>query len=342
LTLVRKGEPAGRSVLFADMPQRSLQIYDQKVFGHYWFDHGEKSSAELLQGGGGSRIDIVQGQDRQLYYRYWNRKTVVKAAELPTDGTRVDAFKMPIAQLRMYVDRFVPSESPEKRILPVEFKKEKAAIQKLVAARLKVTVDDKTEEFWLQGILGGDPTDPPLTAQQKREIASGDRTLTVMLPPDEIDVGFRVRLNDFERKLDPGTSQASHYSSVVDLVDRKRDTDFQKDVLITMNAPVDFSDPATGRSYRLFQESFNGPWLPGDAVYDRYASPERDDLYMSTLTVNYDPGRGTKYAGCLLIVCGIGTMFYMRAYFFKPRPRSPSSKSAGAQQPVREPSMAAR
>ena len=40
-----------------------------------------------------------------------------------------------------------------------------------------------------------------------------------------------------------------------------------------------------------------------------------------TLTVNHDPGRGTKYAGCLLIVFGIGTMFYMRAYFFKPRPR---------------------
>jgi hypothetical protein len=35
-------------------------------------------------------------------------------------------------------------------------------------------------------------------------------------------------------------------------------------------------------------------------------------------------------------------MFYMRAYFFKPRPRTPVAKSAGSQQPVREPSMAAR
>jgi hypothetical protein len=37
------------------------------------------------------------------------------------------------------------------------------------------------------------------------------------------------------------------------------------------------------------------------------------------LTVNYDPGRGVKYLGSSLIVIGIFTMFYMRAYFFGPR-----------------------
>jgi hypothetical protein len=130
---------------------------------------------------------------------------------------------------------------------------------------------------------------------------------------------------------------------VVDLVDRKQEKDFQKDVLITMNAPVDFSDPNTGRSYRLFQESFAGPWAPGDPIYDRHADAARDELYMSTLTVNHDPGRGTKYAGCLLVVFGIGTMFYMRAYFFKPRTRPNPPQAAGAkQQSVREPSMAAK
>src|SRR5205085_12209142 len=102
LNLFRKSEAAGRLVLFADMPQLSLQNYDRKIFGHYWFDHGEKSAAELMQGGGGSRIDIIQSSDQKLFYRYWNRKEVVKAAELPSDGRRVDAFKMPIAQLEMY------------------------------------------------------------------------------------------------------------------------------------------------------------------------------------------------------------------------------------------------
>ena len=41
------------------------------------------------------------------------------------------------------------------------------------------------------------------------------------MPTESIDIGFRIRLKDFERKLDPGTSQASHYSSWVDFVDLK-------------------------------------------------------------------------------------------------------------------------
>jgi hypothetical protein len=42
---------------------------------------------------------------------------------------------------------------------------------------------------------------------------------------------------------------------------------------------------------------------------------------MSVLTVNYNPGRGFQYTGCLLIVAGIAIMFFMRAYFFKPKAR---------------------
>jgi hypothetical protein len=98
-----------------------------------------------------------------------------------------------------------------------------------------------------------------------------------------------------------------------------------------MNAPVDFSDPATGRSYRLFQESFMGPWLPGDDLYERFVKDRGDrpeKIEASVLTVNYDPGRGVKYAGSGLIVAGIFTMFYMRAYFFGPRRPAPAGRDA--------------
>ncbi len=43
----------------------------------------------------------------------------------------------------------------------------------------------------------------------------------------------------------------------------------RENVLITLNAPVDFADPLTGRTYRLFQSGFDGPWLPGDPEFDR-------------------------------------------------------------------------
>ena len=36
-------------------------------------------------------------------------------------------------------------------------------------------------------------------------------------------------------------------------------------------------------------------------------------------TVADDPGLFCKYLGSFLLVLGIATMFYMRAYFFKPR-----------------------
>ena len=39
----------------------------------------------------------------------------------------------------------------------------------------------------------------------------------------------------------------------------------------------------------------------------------------TTLGVRSDPGWPVKYAGCGLIVGGIFTMFYMRAYFQKPK-----------------------
>jgi hypothetical protein len=102
---------------------------------------------------------------------------------------------------------------------------------------------------------------------------------------------------------------------------------------ISLNEPKDIRDPWTGRSYRLFQSSFNGPWKPGDSVFDEVVGPEsgREELFMSFLSVNYDPGRGLKYAGCLLTIAGVIVMFYMRAYFFKASARgTPSSLLHGA------------
>jgi hypothetical protein len=37
--------------------------------------------------------------------------------------------------------------------------------------------------------------------------------------------------------------------------------------------------------------------------------------------VAHDPGLWFKYAGSVLLVLGIATMFWMRAYFFRPRHR---------------------
>jgi hypothetical protein len=127
-------------------------------------------------------------------------------------------------------------------------------------------------------------------------------------------------LHRFRRKLDPGGGMASHYSSLVDVLDRSDPPrKLRQDTLITLNAPLDVADPETGRTYRLFQSSFDGPWLPGEAEFDRLVRGDRgrDRVYLSRLSVNYDPGRGLKQLGCLLIVVGIAIVYYLRAYFIR-------------------------
>ena len=132
---------------------------------------------------------------------------------------------------------------------------------------------------------------------------------------DDVDLAFEVDLHKFQRKLDPGSGMPSHYSSLVDFLDRgKPPQRLQENVLITLNAPVDFAEPGTGRAYRLFQSSFSGPWMPGDPEFDRLAGTDhsRDQIYLSRLSVNYDPGRGLKYVGCLAVVAGIVMVYVLR------------------------------
>jgi hypothetical protein len=342
---IHRGEdqPARRVILFAHHPQLNIYDHQGEVYGTYWFNPGKLTAAERMQGKGGSRIDFVQGQDQKLYYRYWNGEHIVALTEMPTDGGEVESFKMPIAQLKMRVAQFVPSKRPRKIELPQPFNKELATAQKRPAAKLRVTVDGESKEFWIAGqpIL---PYARPPQEGERAMVAGEDRVVLVTMPAQDMfkDAGFQVRLKQFERKLDPGTSQASHYGSVVDILAREPGSKspgedpevLQENVEISMNAPVDIVDPATGRTLRLFQESFNGPFKPGEDMYRQFAdkSKGRELFYVSVLTVNYDPGRGTKYAGCWLIVAGIFTMFYMRAYFFKPagqKDRSGSRQTSG-------------
>lgn len=330
---ISRGNTSQRMLLFANTPELNLQDYDDEVFGSYWFDHGRKSGEELLAGKGESRIDLLQGPlsadgTARLYYRYWNRKEVVAAKELPLDGTPVDAFKMPIAQLKMYVERtdFVPSDRPLVKPVPKKFDKMVPIVAANRAARLRLSVDGESEEFWLEGKPVETEPRPPIA----HTVAAEKQVVSVAMPLDAVDVGFRVALNKFEMKLDPGTSQPSHYSSYVDIKAADRDKTIQRNQWITMNAPVDFADPRDGRSYRFYQESFMGPWRPTDAEFKRLVpgSSKKKLLYGSVLTVNYDPGRGVKYAGCLLVIGGIATMFYMRAYFFKPAGKAKAQAAA--------------
>ncbi len=340
LELFQDAESLGHLILFADRPEFNIQRHNAEsdVYGTYWVDQSDRTDAQVRSGTGGSRIDVLLADDNEtLYYRYWNRKEVAALAELPTDGSRVDAFKMPFAQLRMYVDQFVPRTSSGVAHLPIPFNidtEKRQAHLKRPAVQLRLTLGegDKavSEEFWLGSIIGDGLNEDP-TAGEIQTVSGGGKQVAVTMQPTDAftDANFQVRLRKFHRKLDPGTEQAAFYGSTIDVLSRDPENPdapgemLHENIRIMMNVPYDVVDPKTGRTYRLFQESFNGPWKPGDPVYEQHAdkSTGRDQFYRSVLTVNYDPGRAAKYLGCLLICAGIFTMFYMRAYFFKPAGR---------------------
>lgn len=332
---VRRGRDgaAEEMVVLADLPEVTIHAPRTGVYGSLWIEREVADAAERMQGKARSRIDVVQAKDfagaardrttdgYSLLYRRWQAPQA-SAGVLPIDGRPVPAFAMPRAQLELRVDRFLPADRLDIVTLPLPFDKDKAPSAKRRAAKVRLTVDGRADEFWLAG-LPIQPIEEPPGPTERRVVESATRTATITLLPDAVDVGFDVQLDNFERRLDPGTSQASHFSSLVEFLAKQDGRPLvDKPVTITMNAPVDFSDPGSGRSYRLFQESFMGPWLPGDDLYERFTrekSDKPDRLEASVLTVNYDPGRGVKYAGSGLIVIGIFTMFYMKAYFFAPR-----------------------
>jgi hypothetical protein len=176
-------------------------------------------------------------------------------------------------------------------------------------ARVRLSVDETTKEINVVAL----PGEPAETKQQV--VAAKRRSVTISLPLDEVDLGFQLYLRRFQRKLDPGAGTASHYSSLVDFLDLSRPPHkLRENVLITLNAPVDFADPRSGRTYRLFQSSFSGPWTPGEPEFDQllHGDRSRDQVYLSRLSLNYDPGRGLKYLGSLMVVVGIGLVYCLR------------------------------
>ncbi len=337
LQIHHDSDPPRPMWLYASRPHENFHDGGQGVFGVYWFDvaaqrdqsHGEPIDQRALHDAGRPRIDVVQGHDGKLYYRTWHSPRIGpiapwpdSAAEGSAAGGRIVAFAESDQQLTLSLADFIARDEPGWQVHPLPFVK-KASGQEQPRAKLRLIVDGQPEEFWLCG--PSRPTQP----DEQHVVQTADRRVEIAMPPDEIELGFQLYLRQFERKLDPGSTMASHYASRVDLLERQDDEKSTKqkpkrlkeNILITLNAPVDFSDPKTGRSYRMFQSSFDGPWEPGSPEFDALVDPEspRDQLFLSRLTVNYDPGRGLKYAGSLLLIVGIGIMFYMRAYFFGKR-----------------------
>lgn len=373
LTIEDNRGNAEEMLLFADRPEFNRQAGSLGVFGAYWVDTAALSQdldrlagihPQALAGGTQGRVDLLQSADGKLYFRYWKAPRFLAAGALPLNGSPLklgagrDSLRLAVRTLLPYdLDR------PERKVVvPRPFQKRRTGMEQ-PRALVRLTLGSQTRESWLAVLPQG--ATEAFSADELVRVAEGDRSAGLILRYDAVDVGFRLQLVEFQRKMDPGTTQPSHYASLVNLyvpADKAKrfsrlpadDPGFetaeigdaglalvQPNILITLNHPVNLSDPRSGRTYRLYQEAFNGPFRPGDPVYERVLGPgsAKRELYASILTVNYDPGRGMKYFGSLLIVGGILTMYRMRAYFFRRRNReemaaeSPTERTTSEESP---------
>src|SRR5207248_8725977 len=101
------------------------------------------------------------------------------------------------------------------------------------------------------------------------------------------------------------------FESEVALGQEKDGQKTARDCTISMNNTLDHG------GFKVYQTSYRPMTHPrtGELLLD----DEGRLVSMSGFTIADDPGLFCKYLGSCLLVLGIATMFFMRAYFFKPR-----------------------
>jgi hypothetical protein len=149
------------------------------------------------------------------------------------------------------------------------------------AALVELTVDSERRAVWLQR---GD------SQYSSQSILTGRGPVFLSLSYESQPLGYSIELQDFNRRANPGGLGDAAFSSTVRLIDPAAGVDEPREV--SMNEPL------VHDRFRLYQSSFQEP-THGREV--------------SVLTAAYDPGRGLKYAGSLMICAGICIMFYLRA-----------------------------
>ena len=111
--------------------------------------------------------------------------------------------------------------------------------------------------------------------------------------PDERELPVTIKLSDFRKTDYPGTAMAAAFESDVQLTDTQRGLIMMR--TISMNHPLRY------RGYSFFQSSY----IPGD-------------VETTVLSVRNDPGTPLVYAGFLIVIAGVVSLFVSRSKVTSP------------------------
>jgi hypothetical protein len=244
-------------------------------------------------------IEVLGTPQGSLYYRVFGRGEAGlgenRGSGPVTKGMEIQAFggnpNQPMS-LSFEVEEYLTAGRTKKICEPIVLPKGQMG-EGIAAALAEMTVDGHTEDFWVR-------RSPTLEPNFERvSFPSGD--YEVSFDVDRKNLGFSLRLDDFDVGFEPGTEQATRFVSQVRLTDEAEDIHDEPHT-IAMNEPL------THRGYTFYQSSYN-----------RHQDPktlEPDGQFQSVFAVATDPGRHVKYAGCLLVVLGAFVQFYMKAGVF--------------------------
>ena len=208
--------------------------------------------------------------------------------------------------------------------------------QRLRQAKVRLTVDGNSDEFWIPCVtfdpqemvrVHGFKGEEVLRALKenvfperfRHTLAGVGRRVEMTFEPQSFALGFDVQLNKAWQKLDPGSpgeARKSEYASEIDLIPALTEAEASasgkappayKDLRVTLNAPLDFTDPRSGKSFRMFQSTMSEAFEP-----QQFGIKLGEPVYVSGLSLNDDPGRGVTYLGCLMIVAGIFVAYFVR------------------------------
>ncbi len=324
--------------LFSDIFERNKFPTNGRVYGALWLERAMGDDNEYGRAWSKAldkpKLELMQDLSGRVAYRVNDGANHVKTGVLET--TVVDeAAALASAEVKLpgnAIEAVKLSQIPMQdeigsRLAPSMFQKEQAN-EFYGKARVRVTLDDVVETFLLRTIPLESVTKEQLPYMERR-IVSSKRQATIRLVDKEIDLGATLFVKKFSAVYEPGSATAASFSSLTRILPPgltleeqrvKAYEDDSKDVLIQMNRPGVIRPEGSKKTYWAYQDSFRGPFKPGDAEFDAVVQGKilpgetkpRESIYHTIVTLNDDPGRGMKYLGSLLVVWGTAMLVYRR------------------------------
>ena len=163
-------------------------------------------------------------------------------------------------------------------LVPVEVLPIQKNNQMIKGQTRALQIEVQGKKYWVT-------TDTPV------QLLINGRKVVFYLEKESLTLPFEFVLTEFKMEKDPGTNRPASYESFVRLFTSEG----------TFNHHIFMNNPLKYLGFTFYQASY---------------SQDREGNYLSTLSVNVDPGRPFKYAGSLMLV--LGSMWH---YFLNFRKR---------------------